>query len=97
MKELTIGDRSFRVGDIIIQNQRNSVEKDLYNGNMGIVKAICLDPTDKESKDEGLLCDIWGTEVFLSREDIMDFDFTTGYCITTHKAQGGQAKVLLHL
>ena len=94
-KELTIGNKSFRVGDIIIQNQKNSVDKDLYNGNIGIVKAICLDPTDEENKEEGLLCDIWGNEVFLSREDISEFDFTTGYCITTHKSQGGQAKVVI--
>jgi exodeoxyribonuclease V alpha subunit len=94
-KELTIGNRSFREGDIIIQNQRNSVDKDLYNGNMGIVKAIGLDPNDEENKEEGLLCDIWGKEVFLSREDILEFDFTAGYSITTHKSQGGQAKVVI--
>ena len=94
-KEVTIGNKSFRVGDLIIQNQKNSVDKDLYNGNMGILKAICLDPTDEENKEEGLLCDIGGSEVFLSREDIVEFDFTTGYSITTHKSQGGQAKVVI--
>jgi exodeoxyribonuclease V alpha subunit len=62
---------------------------------MGIVKAIGLDPNDEENKEEGLLCDIWGKEVFLSREDILEFDFTAGYSITTHKSQGGQAKVVI--
>lgn len=94
-KELIIGSKSFRVGDIIIQNQRNSVDKELYNGNMGIIKDICPDPNDKESKEDGLLCDIWDNEVFLSREDITEFDFTTGYSITSYKAQGGQAKVVI--
>ncbi|KLU61465.1 ATP-dependent RecD-like DNA helicase [Peptococcaceae bacterium CEB3] len=94
-KELIVGNRAFRVGDVIIQNQRNSVDKGLYNGNMGIVKDIGPDPADPEGSEEGLLCDLWGEEVWLSREDIMDFNFTTGYCITTHKSQGGQAKVVI--
>jgi exodeoxyribonuclease V alpha subunit len=94
-KELKVGNKSFRVGDVIIQNQRNSVDKGLYNGNMGVVKDICSDPNDLDNKEEGLLCDLWGDEVFLSRDDITDFDFTTGNSITTHKSQGGQAKVVI--
>ncbi|WP_018213713.1 SF1B family DNA helicase RecD2 [Desulfitobacterium hafniense] len=94
-KELVIGNKLFRVGDVIIQNQRNSVAKNLYNGTMGTIKAICSNPDDPESKEEGLLCDLWGKEVFLTREDITEFDFTTGYSITIHKSQGGQAKVVI--
>jgi exodeoxyribonuclease V alpha subunit len=94
-KELVVGSKSFRVGDIIIQNQRNDVNKGLYNGNMGLVKNICVNPDDPESREEGLLCEIWGNEIFLTREDITEYDFTTGYCITTHKSQGGQAKVVI--
>lgn len=94
-KELAIGNKIFRVGDVIIQNQKNSVPKGLYNGNMGIVKAICPDPEEPENKEEGLLCNLWGEEVFLSREDITEFNVTTGYSITTHKSQGGQAKAVI--
>lgn len=94
-KELVMGSKSFRVGDIIIQNQKNSVNKGLYNGNMGVIKDICVNPHDEDSEEEGLLCEIGGNEVFLSREDITEYDFTTGYCITTHKSQGGQAKVVI--
>ena len=94
-RELAIGTKLFRVGDVIIQNQRNSVAKNLYNGSMGTIKAICCDPDEPESKEEGLLCDLWGEEVFLTRDDITEFDFTTGYSITIHKSQGGQAKVVI--
>jgi exodeoxyribonuclease V alpha subunit len=93
-KELIVGSKSFRVGDVIIQNKRNDIDRGLYNGSMGIVKDICKDPSDADS-EVGMLCEIWGKEVFLSREDITDYDYTTAYCITTHKSQGGQAKVVI--
>jgi exodeoxyribonuclease V alpha subunit len=92
-KELYVGDKVFRVGDIVIQNQRNDVDRGLFNGNMGAVKDICVE--DEGSEDLGLLCLINDQEYFLSKEDITDFDFTTAYSITTHKSQGGQAKVVI--
>jgi len=98
-KELFVGNKAFRAGDIIIQNQKNNIDRGLYNGNMGIVLDIGPDidtiidgDTDPEI---GLHCIINGDIVFLSRDDITEYDINTAYCITTHKSQGGQAKVVI--
>lgn len=98
-KELIVGNKAFRVGDVIIQNQKNNVERGLYNGNMGVIVNIGPDiytiidgDTDPEI---GLHCIINGDIVFLSRDDITEYDINTAYCITTHKSQGGQAKVVI--
>jgi len=70
----------FRIGDKVIQT-RNNYDKEVFNGDIGVVRAI--DPEEKE-----LAIDFEGREV------IYDFgeldEVSLAYAITIHKSQGSE-------
>lgn len=79
------GDRAFRVGDKVMQT-KNNYEKDVFNGDIGFITSVDYDETQ---------CTI----LFDQRSVVYSFDelddVTLAYCITIHKSQGSEYKVVI--
>ena len=92
--EWTIGERTYRQGDKVIQT-RNDYMKGVMNGDIGTVKAVGVarDEDGEETDERVLFCDFGGREVVYSQDDLKHLQLA--YAITVHKAQGGQAPVVI--
>lgn len=78
--ERTVGSRLYRVGDRVMQ-LRNNYDKEIYNGDMGTIRAI--DPVDQM-----VTVDFEGRAVnyaFLELDEL-----TLAYAISVHKSQGSE-------
>ena len=78
--ERMIGSRAYRVGDRVMQI-RNNYDKDVYNGDMGIIQQI--DPEAQE-----LVVTIDGQDVtydFLELDELIH-----AYAVSVHKSQGSE-------
>ncbi|NMV55001.1 ATP-dependent RecD-like DNA helicase [Lactobacillus reuteri] len=82
---------TFRVGDKVLQLV-NVPEKNIFNGDIGQITAIESDKTVGK-KNESITVDFDGNEVSYSR---MEWNqLRLAYCISIHKAQGSQFKMVL--
>lgn len=80
----TVGDTEFRIGDRIMQ-MKNNYEKDIYNGDIGIV----LEKVGPGREDNAvLLADFDGKKVYLSQLDLGQVGLA--YACTIHKSQGSE-------
>ena len=78
--ERTVGNRVFRVGDRVIQ-MRNNYDKDVYNGDMGII-------TQMDLELQKLAIDFDGRVV---PYDFLELDeLTHAFAISVHKSQGSE-------
>ncbi len=78
--ERTVGNRVFRVGDRVIQ-MRNNYDKDVYNGDMGII-------TQMDLELQKLAIDFDGRVVLY---DFLELDeLTHAFAISVHKSQGSE-------
>lgn len=82
---------TFRVGDKVLQLV-NVPEKNIFNGDIGKITAIKSGRTVGK-KNESITVDFDGNEVSYSR---MEWNqLRLAYCISIHKAQGSQFKMVL--
>jgi exodeoxyribonuclease V alpha subunit len=85
----------FFVGDRVIQT-KNNYEKDIYNGDMGIIVDLgnkVLDPSVSDQRVDFIIVDFYGDHVTFLGEEINQLKLA--WCITVHKFQGSQSKAVL--
>lgn len=84
-KSIHFGDTVFRVGDRVIQT-RNNYDKNIYNGDMGVVSAVLPDAGT-------LSVDFDGRSVDLERLELIDLELA--YAISIHKSQGSEFPIVV--
>ena len=82
---LSVGSSSYRVGDKIIQT-RNNYEKNIFNGDLGIVSSI-------NPESSSLAAEFDGEIIEFDRLDIADLKLA--YAISVHKSQGSEFPVVV--
>jgi exodeoxyribonuclease V alpha subunit len=83
--EKTIGGRTFRIGDKVMQT-KNNYELEVFNGDIGYVRGIDFDDNYMEISMD---------------KRIIEYDFSVAeellhaYCISTHRSQGSEYPVVV--
>ena len=83
--ELTYGNNIYRLGDKVIQN-RNNYDKNIFNGDVGIVRAIAADGS-------GLTIDFSGESIEYTKGELAETQLA--YCISIHKSQGSEYPIVI--
>ncbi|MGB0372482.1 MAG: AAA family ATPase [Opitutales bacterium] len=79
------GSRTFRGGDKVIQ-LRNNYEKQVYNGDLGMIESIAPD-------GDTLVAEINGQRLTYERGDLSEIDHA--FAISIHKSQGSEYPVVI--
>lgn len=82
---LKVGQKEFRVRDKVMQ-VRNNYEKEVFNGDLGIV--VQVDP-----ERFGLLVDFDGRLIFYEKDELTNL--ILAYAISVHKAQGNEYQAVI--
>ena len=91
--EWKIGERVFREGDKVLQIMNNK-DKDVYNGDIGIVKQIEKQYNQKSGETITLMTVDFGGRIATYEREQLD-QLVLGYAITVHKSQGGEAPIVI--
>ncbi len=89
-KHLTYGERTYQVGDKVMQ-LKNNYEKEIYNGDIGFITKIYRENPKK--KELAMQIDFRGEKIDLIREDLEEL--THAYAISIHKSQGSEFGVVI--
>jgi len=84
-KGVVFGDTVYSVGDRVIQ-MRNNYDKNIFNGDMGVVTAVQADAGS-------IAVDFDGRETDLERMELIDLELA--YAISIHKSQGSEFPVVV--
>lgn len=89
-----VGGRVYRQHDKVIQT-RNDYDRKVLNGDIGTVigTKFIEDKNGELTNEKGLVCDFQGREVVYTKDDLKNLQLA--YAITIHKAQGGQAPIVI--
>ncbi|MBO8127144.1 MAG: ATP-dependent RecD-like DNA helicase [Firmicutes bacterium] len=85
--ELTVGSKSFRTGDKVMQT-KNNYQKNVFNGDIGRITAI-----NRESGEVVVTFADQQREVVYIRSETEEL--TLAYCISVHKSQGSEYPVVI--
>lgn len=91
-KEWKLGSRLFREGDKIMQNVNNGT-KDVYNGDIGIIEKIGKTTNKDGDLIDVLFCNFHGRKAMYEKSELKELEL--GYATTVHKAQGGEAPIVI--
>lgn len=83
--ELIYGNSTYRIGDKIIQN-RNNYDKNVFNGDVGIIQAIAADSS-------GLTINFSGESIEYTKGELAEVQLA--YCISIHKSQGSEYPIVI--
>ncbi|TMN20865.1 ATP-dependent RecD-like DNA helicase [Lentibacillus cibarius] len=91
-QEWTIGKNLFRLGDKVIQI-KNNYDKQIFNGDMGVITGFRKTTDDDGNAIDVMVVDYFGKEIIYTKTETKELNL--GYAITIHKAQGGEAPIVL--
>ncbi|NLC37650.1 MAG: ATP-dependent RecD-like DNA helicase [Clostridia bacterium] len=91
-KEVSFGELVYREGDRVM-HLKNNYNKQVFNGDTGVLESIV--PKGREEGQElTLRVRIRGDLVEYTKEEALE-ELTLAYCITVHKAQGGEVPIII--
>ncbi|MBE6115627.1 MAG: ATP-dependent RecD-like DNA helicase [Erysipelotrichaceae bacterium] len=90
-REIKIGRNVYREGDKIM-HLRNNSQREVYNGDIGILREIIYAKETPVDKDI-IIVDYEGKEVEYGRDD-SEF-FTHAFCMSVHKSQGCEYPIVI--
>ncbi|TMN20950.1 SF1B family DNA helicase RecD2 [Lentibacillus cibarius] len=91
-QEWKIGKSLFRLGDKVIQ-VKNNYEKQIFNGDTGVITGFRQKTDDDGNVIDIMEIDYFGKEITYTKTETKELNL--GYAITIHKAQGGEAPIVL--
>jgi len=90
-REIKYGDRTYRVGDKVLQLV-NLPEKNVFNGDIGEVVAILFEKENEDQEDQ-IVVSFDGNEVIYYKKDLNQI--TLAYCCSIHKSQGSEFPIVV--
>jgi exodeoxyribonuclease V alpha subunit len=90
-REITFGDKSYRVGDKVLQLV-NQPEENVFNGDMGEIVSVFYAKENIEKEDLVVIA-FEGTEVTYKKQDLTQI--THAYCCSVHKSQGSEFPIVI--
>ncbi|GAB4513098.1 MAG: ATP-dependent RecD-like DNA helicase [Anaerolineae bacterium] len=86
LAEQTLSGRTYRVGDKVMQT-RNNYDKEVFNGDIGVIYAIDLIDSQIEVQFDG--------NRFVPYDYVEADELIHAYCISTHRSQGSEYPVVV--
>ena len=83
--EILYGTNTFRIGDKVIQT-RNNYDKNVFNGDMGIIRSIAADSS-------GVTIEFTGDIIEYTKGELSEIQLA--YCISIHKSQGSEYPIVI--
>jgi exodeoxyribonuclease V alpha subunit len=90
-KEMSFGQKKFRVGDKVLQLANNPDEQ-VFNGDIGKIIAM-FRAKETTEKEDLLIVDFDGIEVTYLKRDL--HQLTLAYCCSIHKSQGSEFPIVV--